>query len=187
MKTGRASDHHYLNLFLRLWPRGAFHDAIRAPGRAVHALLYGSAKEAERMHNRVLDALNEIDPRTATETLGTWEGMTGLPDLLSGLDIPSDPDTRQAQVHAKLTSVGGNNPDRYIKLAAKIGADVWIYAPFRFAACVDMARCGDLLEEEDSAFIWQVEGACPADRRSRLENLFLVYTPSHIVCAYVYA
>lgn len=185
MRTGRAADHQYLDLFTRLWPRGAFHDAMRAPGRVLHALLYGLSGEAARMHNRALDALLETDPRQATETLPSWEKMAGLPDEL--LDIPDDPDERRAQIHAKLTTVGGNNPDRFIKLAAKLGADVWIYAPFRNPARVDMARCGDLLEEESSAFIWLVEGSCPTERRERLQNLFTVYTPAHIVCAYVYA
>jgi uncharacterized protein YmfQ (DUF2313 family) len=185
MQTGRATDSDYLDLALRHRPRGAFYDAMCAVGRLLHALLWGLSAEPARIHNRILDAWTEADPRQAGEALPAWETTVGLPDEL--LDIPGDPALRRAQIFAKLTAKGGNNPLRFVLLAEKLGAAIVITCPYRQAARVEESFVEDLLEDGSARFIWLVSGACPESARTRLENLFSVYTPAHVACEYLYA
>lgn len=180
MKTGQAADTDYEGLFYRLWPRGAFHQALRAVGRPLQLLLLGLAAEPARVHNRVIDAWAEVDPRSATETLATWETMTGITTPATTTAA------RRLNIHAALTAGGGNNPARFTALALKLGAVVVITAPYRPAFRVDESHVDDRLEDRASGFIWNTAGTCPTAMRTTLEDLFDVYTPAHIQNEYTY-
>ncbi len=110
-------------------------EALLPPGLAwprsrtstLRKLLLGLAASLARVHNRVLDLLNEADTRTTTELLTDWERV---------LDIPGPCDSLAATVQRrrevatqKLTTVGGSSIDYFVDLAAEFGITITITEP----------------------------------------------------------
>lgn len=104
----------------QLLPRGAAWDF--APDGPFARLLEALAAEFARIDARVLQLLDEADPRTALETLFDWERVAGLPDACTG--APDNVGERQVALFQKLTGLGGQSPADFIDLAARVGFEI---------------------------------------------------------------
>jgi uncharacterized protein YmfQ (DUF2313 family) len=115
-------------------------------------LLDAAAVEYARIHNRLLDLIEESDPRTTGEMLTDWEQAAGLPDDCTGLaDTLQE---RRNQLVAKITQRGGQSRQFFIDVAAALGFTVTIteFSPFQ----VGSSSVGDPLAGEDWWFAWQI-------------------------------
>ncbi|WP_083554639.1 YmfQ family protein [Novosphingobium sp. NDB2Meth1] len=139
----------YFEQLRALLPRGAAW--ICEAGTTLGKLLSGLAVELARIDARGIDLIEEADPRTAYELLPDWERVAGLPDTCTG--APETARERQAALHQKLTSTGGQTIAYFIDLAAKAGFLIEIdeHRP----AVVGMA-CDAELYGEAWAFAWTV-------------------------------
>lgn len=141
----RASQADYLRLLVNLMPKGpAWSES--------DPLLAGAAEELARLHNRVMDLLEEYDPRTTVELFGEWETEYGLPDpcLITTPTLIE----RRAALFAKVFGLGGQSREFFIAVAAALGFTITIteFRPFR----VGHGAAGDPLCGEDWYFAWQV-------------------------------
>lgn len=123
---------YYKSALRRLLPSGKLFRVV--PAGVLDNLLAGIAVELARIDDRAVTLQDEADPRTTTECLTDWERITGLPGDCVGLDatIPE----RRAAVVAKLTTLGSQNKQSFIDIAATLGYvitvnDVIEYEPFR--------------------------------------------------------
>lgn len=120
----------YATQWLQLMPRG------RAWTRATTSVLrrLGEAlgMEFSRIHARVEKLLLEALPNTTDELLPAWEDFAGLPDPCNPLAQTRR--ERLQALEARLTDIGGSCPDRYQRLANKLGYEVLIekFRPFEF-------------------------------------------------------
>jgi uncharacterized protein YmfQ (DUF2313 family) len=147
--TMRAEPATYRQLLTGLLPQG---DAwSREPGSVLGRLLEGFGAEPARAHNRLLDLLDEADPRTTLELLPEWERFAGLPDPCSGL-APSLAGRRE-QLTAKVTQRGGQTPAYFIGLAASLGFVVTIT---EFPAFDCGSDCDAAVNGPAWLFAWQV-------------------------------
>lgn len=147
--TARSEAHH-AQVLRQLLPRGAAWDF--APDGRFARLLEALAAEFARIDARVIDLLDEADPRTALEVLIDWERVAGLPDACTGQ--PDNVGERQIALVEKLTSIAGQRPADFIDLAARIGYEVDIEEnrPLRVGD-----RVGDRCRDEAWAFAWTVK------------------------------
>lgn len=99
-----------------VWPVNADSNLMR--------LLHGMAEELARVHDRTLDLIAELDPRTTGEMLGDWERALGLPDPCA--EPPATLEARRAEVVRKLTKTGNQSPQFFIDVAALFGFTVTI-------------------------------------------------------------
>lgn len=144
----RATQADYLRLLINLMPKGpAWSEA--------DPLLDGEAEELARLHNRVMDLMEEYDPRTTVELFGEWETEYGLPDPC--LTTAQTLIERRAALVAKVFGIGGQSPSFYIAIAAALGFTITIteFTPFRVGA----GAVGDHLYGTDWYFAWQVNSA----------------------------
>lgn len=104
-----------------------------------------------RADARGVDLIEEMDPRTTQELLGDWERMTGLPDGCTG--APDSTSERQAALHQKLTSTGGQSRAYFIEVAAKLGYSIEIE---EHRPCAIGMPCDVPVYGPDWAFAWTV-------------------------------
>lgn len=143
----RAVGDDYVRLLTNLMPKGP-------AWSEQDPLLDGEAEELARLHNRVMDLLEEYDPRTTVELFGQWETEYSLPDPC--LTVSPSFIERRAALVAKVFGLGGQSPAFYVAVAAALGFAITIteFRPFR----VDFNAVGDALYGEDWCFAWQVNG-----------------------------
>ena len=98
------------------WPRDA--------GATLTKLLHAMADELARVDGRAAQLIEEADPRTTAELLADWERVAGLPD--SCVTAAQTTAQRRAALHARLTTLGGQNVSYFIALAASLGYTVTI-------------------------------------------------------------
>lgn len=126
----RLSPTDYLRQLQALLPEGPIWPRLLGP--RLTSLLDGMAQELARIHNRALDLLEEADPRTTYELLGSWERVYGLPDdcTVAGAETVAE---RQLRVAQKEVSLGGQDRAYYIGIADKLGypgADITEFDPY---------------------------------------------------------
>ncbi len=139
----------YAGQLARLLPKGA---AWTFPADGAFAgLLLALAEEFARIDARGVDLIEEADPRTAQELLDDWERVAGLPDACTG--APDSTSERQAALHQKLTSTGGQSRAYFIELAAKLGYTIEID---EHAPCAVGMPCDVPVYGEDWIFAWTV-------------------------------
>ena len=131
------------------------------PGTIMSGLLTALAGEMARADSRMADLLEEADPRTATELLGRWEGVAGLPDDCTG-ELSSLYDRRLA-LHARLTETGGQSVAFYKGVALNLGyvIDINEFRPFTAGS-----RVGDRVYSTAWRHVWEVvlyTGGVPAN------------------------
>lgn len=144
-----STSEQYLDLLQQLLPPG---DAwSREPDAVITKLLHGTADELARVHRRMLDLIEEADPRTTEELLPDWERVAGLPDPCAGGDQTVE--ERRVALTAKLTSRGGQSRQFFIDLAARYGFAITIdeFAPF-----VAGSGAGEPLYDDGARFVWRV-------------------------------
>lgn len=100
----------------RIWPT--------AEDSLLMRLLHGLAEELARVHQRTLDLIGELDPRTTSEMIDDWERALGLPDPCA--EPPATLEARRAEVVRKLTKTGNQSPQFFIDVAALFGFTVTI-------------------------------------------------------------
>lgn len=98
------------------WPRDA--------SARLTQLLSAWSDELARVDGRVAQLLEEIDPRTTGELLPDWERVAALPAPC--VDEAQTTSQRRATLHAKLTTLGGQNAAYFIALAESLGYTVTI-------------------------------------------------------------
>ncbi|MGY1490712.1 YmfQ family protein [Methylobacillus pratensis] len=111
------------------------------------------ADELARINLRVIDLLNEADPRTTYELLADWERVAGLPDPCV-TDEGQTVDQRRAALAAKITMRGGQSRQYFLELAASMGYQGATIDEFRPMTCED--PCDYALWSEADIFTWQL-------------------------------
>lgn len=145
----RATIDQYLDNLRSLMPKGKAWARENEAG--LTRLLRAFATPLMSVHNRAVDLIDEVDPRTSVELLPDWERVCGLPDPCSGQ--PESLAERRDQVVAKLAARGGQSIPFFVELASNLGYVVTIteFRPFR---CI--SKCNDPLTQGDWRFVWQV-------------------------------
>lgn len=160
---------------------------------SVHSRLFlAFGDEFARVDDRGAALIEETDPRTATETLGDWEAMLGLPDL----DIETIPSTdaeRRLAVTQKFIRRGGQSPAYFIRLAQACGYDsdqhfiVDNYAStvFRYGT----STMGQPLRNQFWAHVWEFHievTVGPSLTQAELEAVIRRAAPAHTVVEFTY-
>ena len=143
-----------------LLPPGAA--LTREPASVLTRLLSGIAAQFVDAQARIESLQRQSsDPRNATDMLGDWERLLGLPDdCMAGLDL-SIPD-RQRVAFGRLTEQGGQSPAYFIALAEAYGEPgCTIDHRFRPMTCND--DCNDALYSDVDLFVWRVNIPRAAD------------------------
>lgn len=128
------------------WPRDADSTLVR--------FLSAWAEEFARADGRLCDLLEEADPRTAVELIADWERVYALPECGR---FSENLDQRRKVLHAKVTAKGGQSPDYFIQLAARLGYQITVeeYRPFTAGSVA-----GDLLTNGwEHAWLVRVDSA----------------------------
>jgi uncharacterized protein YmfQ (DUF2313 family) len=99
----------YRRMLAKLLPRGPIWDLVSQAG--LLALVDGLAAELKRVHNRLVDARAEADPRTTDELLDEW---------LTAWDVDG---TTNADLVAKVTATGGQSRAYFIRVVRAILGD----------------------------------------------------------------
>lgn len=177
----RLTDVDWRGVLRQLLPRGPFWR--RGDQDAWSNLLLGLAGELARVHNRLLDVLEEADPRAAADTLAAWEAAYGLPDETAG--PAATVEARRQVVHARVVAQGGQTPAYFVQVASALGLDVTVeerpYEPF-----VAGSHAGELLYDWGWAYVWIVHVTNSPGPEPQLEALFARLRPAHTVPHFSY-
>lgn len=98
-----------------LLPRGPVWD--RRQG-FLGALLAGLNEGMLELYNRIIDLIDESDPRTTSELLGAWLTAFGLPE--HGQALPATEEGQRALLVGKVTAQGGQSRDYFIQVVRTI-------------------------------------------------------------------
>lgn len=144
----------YIKMLLDLFPLGLAWP--RDQDTDFYTTVDATAEEFTRMGVRSGDLINELDPRTALESLPDWERMLGLPDECSRETDDRTTQVRRDEILAKLTQRGAISKQYYIDIAAQLGFTITIreFRPFQ----VGRSRAGDPLSNGDWIFAFEVQG-----------------------------
>jgi uncharacterized protein YmfQ (DUF2313 family) len=171
----------YEDIQRRLLPRGRLWESAVTVTEAIEGL----ARQWAAVHNRVLDLLEEADPRSADELLSAWEECYGLPGPCTGLAATVE--DRRLVLHAKRIASGGSSRAYFISLAAALGLTVTIdesARPFRVGA-----RVGGRLYGTEWQHVWTVvapTAASGTDVADSMECLFGSLKPAHTRIVFSY-
>ena len=126
----------------------------REEGSILSGLLYGLAEILSRIHNRALDLLDEVDPRTTAELLSDWERVAGLPEPC--LSSPQTIQSRRDALTEKVTRQGRQDRQYYIDLVGTVGFPITIteFKPFQAG---DL--CGIPCYGASWQWAWQINAA----------------------------
>jgi len=127
------------------WPREG--DTI------LYAQLSNFADELARVNARVIDLVNEADPRTTYELLTDWERVAGLPDPCVDSDTLTI-EQRQIALTTKITLRGDQSRRYFIEMAAGMGYPGATIDEYRPMTCND--TCNDALWSAGDIFTWQI-------------------------------
>lgn len=141
---------NYLRLLQSLLPKGLIWN--RQEGSTLTNLLLAMSDELARIDARSDVLLTESDPRTTNELLTDWEKEYGLPDdcFAPGQSV----NQRKNNVFSRLITVGQQNKEYFIELAAALGFTVTIteFRPF----WMGIGAMGDGVGEVVNIFHWQI-------------------------------
>lgn len=168
----------FVDLVKRLLPRGP---VWRAEGR-IGEYAAGQAVDLGRTDGRFGQIFTEADVRTATETLGEWETVYGLPEPCGGTIPATDADRRLA-LAAKASATGGQSRAYFVAVAAAAGFTVTITEYTDDVFLCGVSTCGDSLYGKAWAFHWEVvssSGVMPDWLRCQFER----YKPAHTTVSF---
>lgn len=103
----------YRDMLAALLPRGPIWQIDTQT--ELRALLAGLQSEFARFHGRMLDVLDEADPRTTSELLPEWIAAWALPSPCGTL--PATEDAQRAMLATKVAARGGQSAAYFIALA----------------------------------------------------------------------
>lgn len=155
MSVAKAIPEHYRDQLRRLLPPGLIWPDSRSN---LSSLFLALAPALSNVHNRLLELIEEVDPRTSTELVDEWIRALGLPDPC--LELPPTLQERRDLIVEKLASGGGQDRQFYIDLATRLGYAITIteFKPFE----CNKGVCGDQVGGQDSdRFYWRVTVADP--------------------------
>jgi len=150
-----VSSDAYRDLVARLGPRGKIWRAFDTSS-GLYQTEDGYGPGLAFIHGRILDVLDEADPRTTDELIDDWERILGLPDP----DDPTPPATlaeRRQAAHATLIARRGTQPQILYDIAQAYGyeSDVEIQVPTLFRA--DESASDERAYDWDRwTFVWYV-------------------------------
>jgi uncharacterized protein YmfQ (DUF2313 family) len=155
----------------------------------LHKLLLGAGDELQRVEDRGADLIEESDPRTATETIGDWEEMLGLPDE-QVTAISAVLAERRVAVTQKLVGRTGQNLDFFERLCAACGYPLLSLTKH----AVDLLRsgtaeCGESIVSVEDAYTITLELDTPtagALTEAQFERVIRHATHSHIQVVFTY-
>lgn len=139
----------YLKLLQSLLPPGKVWS--RSFSSVIGEFLYGEANELARIDNRAQDILIERNTKTTNELLTDHELEWGLPDECTR-DLSLTLEERRLAVYNKKVSLGGQNKEYFIQIAANLGyiATITEYTPFWCGLGVSGSPCGP----QENIFYW---------------------------------
>ncbi len=135
----RTTEDSYRAQLLSLPPPGAIWP--KDPSSRFFSLLGALGAVLAAAHNRLVELIDEADPRTTVEMLEDWERVLGLPDSCTPTTTNLTLQERRDRVVQKLTLGGGQTPAFFIALAAQLGYAITIEEPRPFICGV--SECGD--------------------------------------------
>ena len=135
----RATEDSYAQQLEALQPKGAIWPT--EPTSLLHSFYSAIGAVLATLHNRLLELIDEADPRTTVQLLAEWETALGLPDPCTPADATLTLQERRNRVVQKLTLGGGQSPAFFIALAASIGYSIEIDEPRPFVCGI--SACGD--------------------------------------------
>lgn len=140
---------HYLSQLKALLPRGFLW--VDLAQNKLGQLLHAIADELARVDARSHKLIDEADPRTTYELLTQWETAFGLPDSCAIETLTLE--QRLEVLHNRVTKIGGQSRQFFIKLAKGLGYEITIteFDPFTVGSTVDESIFGN-----DWHFAWQV-------------------------------
>ncbi|MFQ5472613.1 MAG: YmfQ family protein [Dehalococcoidia bacterium] len=127
-------------------------------------LLHGIAEEFARIDAKILDLIEEGDPRTTTELLVDWERVAGLPGPCAGLAETLQ--GRRDEVVQKLTTRGGQSRQFFIDVGTRLGFTITI-TEFKVAK-IGATKIGEKLYRSAWTFAWQVNGPLQTIRTAQV-------------------
>lgn len=148
--SSRFSVTDYARAFRGLMPRGRAWPEDETS--VFHRVLKGLSGIYARSDAAAVALLKDAFPVGTVDLLPEWEASLGLPDPCAG---PSPTvEQRQAAVHARFISGGGQSRARFIEFAAALGftIEIEVYAPF----IVDRSAVGEALADDAWSFAWGV-------------------------------
>jgi uncharacterized protein YmfQ (DUF2313 family) len=164
----------YVDMLARLLPRGPIWQLL---GGALQAFVTGLAEEPRRFHNRLVDWMDECDPRTADETLERWVEVYDLPAPCG--TMPEDNDRIRVLLTARAAAIGGNSLAYFQGLADLLAPGTVIsespYDPFTCG----VSRCGEELVSCLLVFHWLV--TYTFGDPGELPCILAAYKPAHTV------
>lgn len=116
-----------------IWPKD--------PTALFFVLLEAFGAVFAKVHNRLVDVIDEADPRTTVQLLEDWERVLALPDPCTPADSVLTLQERRTRVVQKLVLAGGQSPQFFVELAALLGYVIVISEPRPFIC--GLSRCGD--------------------------------------------
>lgn len=143
----------YARQLKALLPSGPAWQGVRDSGSTGEKVLLAIAEELARIDARGGDVVDEMDPRTAVETLEDWETALGLPNPC--VTQTQTTEQRRAAVVSKLAQLGGASRAYFIQVAAALGYTITIeeFRPF----LAGFANAGDsLTNDTEWRYTWQV-------------------------------
>jgi len=180
---GHKSAAQYAEATLDLLPPGkAF---SRDPTSNVGALALAFGDEFTRFDQRLLDIIEEADPRTTNEMVGDWERIAGLPD--PAIPAPVLLADRQAALTQRLNETGITTPAQFIAIATALGyaATITLHTPF----AADISHADDALYDWGSVFWWIMTVTVPPLTVTpvvALEHYVRRSAPDHTYPTFVY-
>ena len=177
---GLMSVADYKDFLASLFPRGAAWNLLT--DFTIKKMSDSFAPELERVDNRGLDLLSEVNPNTTSELLTDYERLLGLPER--GQSLGSTTEIRRSDVLQKLTNAGGQTPAYFVLLCSKLGVTVTIIE--YFTPKCGIARCGDRLTTGDWKFAFKLvtpEGLSVEDLL-RLRLAVNRYKPAHTIAIF---
>lgn len=159
----------YADAVAKVLPRGRAWPEARGP--VWLSLLRSLAPELHRTDTRMVQLIEEADPRTCVETLEDWERVLGLPDPCAPENFTFD--ERRNAVIAQLRARGGASVEYFTGLAADRGYEVEI-AEHRPFTC-GRSRCGradppERVGPPTMRHVWSVALRTPRLTRFRCGN-----------------
>lgn len=130
----------YVRQLRALLPRGVLLTVDQSS--VLTKVLEAVALELARIDARAKDLVAEIDPRTATETLGDWERVLSLPDERV-LEIPATTAERRIAVTQKYVAREGQNLAFYTRLVAACGRELTSITKYATSVLRVGARAGN--------------------------------------------
>lgn len=184
----------YVRQLRALLPRGVLLTVEQ--NSVLTKVLEAVALELARIDARAKDLVSEIDPRTATETLGDWERVLSLPDERVTA-IPATTEERRIVITQKLTTREGANFAFYARLVAACGHELITITKYANDVLRVGARCGNGVSYPDARCVdsnWAyafrlviAEGPIPPGLpRADLERVIRHVTHAHILTFFAY-